>query len=435
MGISDFYNRKSSQTEWVDVSRLQVGMYVELELGWMDHPFASSSFKITATNQIDTITALGLTRVRYVPLKSDEGPLAVAAAAPPADAPSPKADALVSEGERLRLARAALIRSQQNALIECERRFHDTTRSFGQVSTTIEAEPDAAYAQCLELVNGFVDEMTAEGDTALRLLSELSGDKSARHAVHVTVLSLLLGHSVGLNKPELQDLGMAAFLHDIGKLRLPQRVRMLDEAFSPAEYKLYQDHVAQSLSIGRSMSLSEGSLRAIGQHHEMIDASGFPGRLRGDALAMSGKILALVNRYENMCNPFKVGTALTPHEALSMIFAQLKSRFDSVALSAFIRMMGVYPPGSIVQLSDERYAIVVSVNTSRPLKPRVIVHEPSVSKHEALILDLEQATSIGIRRSLKPSVLPAEAALYLSPRQRISYFFEKSPAQPGKPNQ
>ncbi len=68
--------------------------------------------------------------------------------------------------------------------------------------------------------------------------------------------------------------------------------------------------------------------------------------------------------------------AMTPHEALSLIFAQLKTRFDPVVLGAFIRMMGVYPPGSVVQLVDERFAIVVSVNSSRPLKPRVIVHEP-----------------------------------------------------------
>jgi hypothetical protein len=102
----------------------------------------------------------------------------------------------------------------------------------------------------------------------------------------------------------------------------------------------------------------------------------------------------------------------------------LKTRFDGVALSAFIRMMGVYPPGSVVQLVDDRYAIVVSVNSSRPLKPRVVVYDPSVSRHEALILDLEKMPNIGIRRSLKPAGLPRDAMDYLSPRLRVCYFFE-----------
>ena len=112
---------------------------------------------------------------------------------------------------------------------------------------------------------------------------------------------------------------------------------------------------------------------------------------------------------------------------MSLIFAQLKTRFDAAALSAFIRMMGVYPPGSVVQLIDDRYAIVVSVNSARPLKPRVILHEPSVPKHEALILDLEHAPQLGIRRSLKPANLPPSALDYLAPRQRICYFFEQAP--------
>lgn len=148
-------------------------------------------------------------------------------------------------------------------------------------------------------------------------------------------------------------------------------------------------------------------------------------RIKGDTQSVIARILALVNRYDNLCNPSRPAAALTPHESLSLIFAQLKTRFDSTALSAFIRMMGVYPPGSVVQLVDDRYAMVVSVNSSRPLKPRVIVHEPGISRHDALILDLEHAPSLGIRRSLKPAALPSAAAEFLAPRQRVCYFFER----------
>ncbi len=145
-----------------------------------------------------------------------------------------------------------------------------------------------------------------------------------------------------------------------------------------------------------------------------------------------GKILSLVNFYENLCNPSRPTTALTPHEAIALIFAQIKSRFDPQVLAAFIRMMGVYPPGSVVQLSDERYAMVVSVNSARPLKPRIIVFDPNVPKTEALILNLEDVPELGIRRSLKPASLPRAAMDYLSPRQRICYFFERAVETPCK---
>ena len=79
-----------------------------------------------------------------------------------------------------------------------------------------------------------------------------------------------------------------------------------------------------------------------------------------------------------------------------------------------------------MQLSDGRFALVVSVNSTRPLKPRVIVHEPSVPKEEAVILNLEQAPTAGIRRSIRPDLLPRAAIDYLSPRARICYFFERA---------
>jgi hypothetical protein len=109
---------------------------------------------------------------------------------------------------------------------------------------------------------------------------------------------------------------------------------------------------------------------------------------------------------------------------VSVLFAQGRQRFDSAVLNAFIRMMGVYPAGSLVQLTDDRYAMVVGVNSSRPLKPRVLVHDPKVPRCEALVLDLEHMPDLGIRRSLPAAKLPPAAVEYLDPRPRVSYYFE-----------
>jgi hypothetical protein len=90
-------------------------------------------------------------------------------------------------------------------------------------------------------------------------------------------------------------------------------------------------------------------------------------------------------------------------------------------------MMGVYPAGSVVQLTDDRYAIVVGVNSSRPLKPRVLVHDTRGAREDALLLDLEVNPDLGIRRSLAPNKLPQQALNYLAPRPRVAYFFEPAP--------
>lgn len=421
---------KKDDSQFIDVKHLRIGLYVELDIGWMAHPFPSGSFKISSAKQIETILGLGLTRVRYVPEKSDPAPEDETTES--ADATDSVQDAIALERAQVlqreqmqRKQRAELLNAQQQSLEACERRFGEAVRQYRKTLELVHAQPVQAAGQCHTMVTGFVDDMLGDGESSIRLLTETAGDKSAMHPVNVTIVSLLLGKAMGLAQADMLDLGMAAFLHDMGKIEIPDRVRWPEENFSTAEYKLYQEHVTQSVKMAKTMALSKGALLAIAQHHELVDGSGFPLRIVGEQMTVASRILALVNRYDNLCNPSRPGAALTPHEALSLIFAQLKTRFDAAVLSGFIRMMGVYPPGSVVQLVDERYASVVSVNSSRPLKPRIIVHEPGVPKHEALIVDMEHAPNIGIRRSLKPSSLPIAAMDYLAPRQRISYFFER----------
>ena len=424
---------------YAGMHELRIGLYIELDLGWMSHPFPKGNFKITSEKQLEILRGLGLKRVRYLPEKSDA--IEASAITPSLAAVAPRegisvdgADlkqltpsaALKDEERSVKALKNDLLSAQQRDLAACERRFSAASRTYKLAVSQVNAMPKVAMSQCLEMVNELVTEMLQKGESAIRLLSEGVGDKASMHPVNVTVVSLLLGRALGMPQADMLDLGMAAFLHDIGKSQLPDRVRWLEDNFSSAEYKLYQQHVGDGVELGKMMALTPGALQAIALHHELVDGSGFPSRLKGDLISLAAKILALVNRYENLCNPVRSMSALTPHEALSLIFAQLKAKFDPAVLSAFIRMMGVYPPGSVVQLTDERYAIVVSVNSSRPLKPKVLVHDPSVSKFEALVFDLEQTPAIGIRRSLKPANLPRAALDYLAPRQRICYFFERS---------
>ena len=413
---------------FVEIKELRVGLFVELDLGWMAHPFPTGSFKITSARQIETIRGLGILKVRVDPQRSD--PIADPEVNGQDSQPESGVSAASAREVARRLAQQKLseqaqkLSSQQRSLIVCERRFGEAARQYRRTMELIHSQPKEAAQQCSSMVNGFVDEMLSEGESAIRLLTETAGDKAAMHPVNVTIVSLLLGKAMGFSQDDLVDLGLAAFLHDIGKLELPDRVRWLEENFSAAEFRLHQEHVTHGVHIAQTMGLSRNVQITIAQHHELVDGSGFPAHVRGESMGGPARVLALVNRYDSLCNPNRPGAALTPHEALSMIFAQQKNRFDGLALSAFIRMMGVYPPGSVVQLVDERYAMVVSVNSARPLKPRIIVHDPGVPMHEALILDLERERTVGIRRSVKPVALPVSAMEYLAPRQRISYFFE-----------
>ncbi len=408
----------------VAVTDLRVGLYVHLDLGWMDHPFPLSSFKITSQQQIETIRSLGLERLRYSPERSDPlEPPATAAAAPAEMAPP----ASEQESDEQRRGREQLD-AERRSLLLCERQFAETARGYRQALEELGPQPIAAKERSAALVGNMVNQMLGQGESAIRLLSEGTGDRASLHAVNVTVLSLLLGKAMGLDQAALDDLGLAALLHDIGKIELPDRVRYRDEHFTPPQFKLYQEHVIHGVAIGKRMGLSAGALLTLSQHHEQADGKGFPLGCSVEKIVPGARILALINRYDNLCNPTNPVNALTPHEALSLIFASMKERFEKTTLSAFIRMMGVYPPGSLVQLSDQRYAMVVSVNSSRPLKPRVLVYDSSIRAAEALLLDMEQMPNLSVQRSLKVQQLPRQAVEYLAPRQRMCYFFERAVA-------
>ena len=424
----------------IAVDDLRVGMYIQLDGGWLTHPFPLSSFRIASAEQIATLRGLGLARVRWVPEKSDlpttvdVDAQTVAAGASVAAIERAGAAAGMSGGEsgparasspeeRAAEARRHALAAQREAVQRCERQYAEAAKAWREANDAVGALPREAGRTTEALTRAMLSKMLGADEVAIRLIAG-GGDRAAGHVLNVAVISLLIGRTLGLTEPELVDLGVGALMHDVGKQEVPDRFRHHDEGFSAAEVGAYRDHVGKGVALGLRMGLSAGAMSVLAQHHEQADGHGFPLRLTSDRLSTGARLVALINRYDNLCNPQARGLALTPHEAVSVLFAQGRNRFDPAVLNAFIRMMGVYPAGSLVQLTDDRFAMVVGVNSSRPLKPRVLVHDTRVARNEALVLDLEREPDIGIRRSLASNKLPTAALEYLDPRPRVTYYFE-----------
>lgn len=420
----------------VAIDELSVGMYIHLEGGWLSHPFPLSSFRISSTEQIATLRGLGLARVRWVPEKSDPPSAPAGADATDGtrdagaggddvpDAPGVQATATANAGEASSAVRRRReLVAQRESLIRCERQYGEAATAWREAAEALAARPHHAGRTGEALAQAMLDKMLGREEMGLRLVAG-GGDRASAHALNVSVVAMLIGRSLGLTEPDMLDIGVGALMHDVGKQDMAERYRHAGEHCSPAEVAAYRDHVGRGLAQGRRMSLSPGAMAVLAQHHEHADGSGFPRQIGTDQMSLAARIVAIVNCYDNLCNPAARSVALTPHEAVASLFAQGRSRFDATVLNAFIRVVGVYPAGSLVQLTDDRHAMVVGVNSSRPLKPRVLVHDPCVPRNEALLVNLEQAGDLGIRRSLPPSRVPAAALAYLDPRPRVSYYFE-----------
>ncbi len=418
---------------YVHPSQLQIGVYVYLDLGWMDHPFTLSHFRIKNDEQLTQLLRLGLDKVRIDPERSTQPPRALVVAAVPPTAPAATmveaepSPALIAKRQRIERLKA-----QRAALAQCEKRYLDAARTINSISRNLIALPQESIADAQALTEQLAQSLLRESEVVIHLMNDkVMGEDVYYHSLNVAMLAMITGRAMHLGENELQQLGMGGIFHDLGKSRIPHKVLIKADKPNKAEADFLQMHVAYGLDIAGKVQLPAAVIQMIAQHHEYMDGSGYPKGLTAAAIDPHSRILAAVNAYDNLCNPVQAIHALTPHEALSLMFSQQRRRWDGEVLSTLIHTLGVYPPGTIVRLNNDNLGMVVSVNPAKPIKPQVLVYDPSTPREEAIILDLTEDDELSISKALRPAQLPTAVYDYLSPRTRVTYFFDGKGARAG----
>lgn len=413
----------SSHGNYVEPSQLCIGMHIHLDLPWTEHPFSFASFKIKSAEQIGTIQALGMTRIRYSAAKSDNQPLPVSLdPVPAATSSNPHDDESIHQAK---LARIERLVAQQERIASCEREFAGTTRTVKSITQNLFAKPEQARQQAETLVQAMADSMLTESDIAINLMKDsAAGEDVYFHSLNVTLLSMMLAKELKAPPEAIRLLGMGAMFHDVGKAEIPDRIVRKGDVLTGPESSLLQQHCVYGVEIGRKLGLPKEALLVIGQHHELMDGSGYPKGLKGNDCFLLARVVAIANAYDNLCNPVKASLALTPHQALALMYAQQRARFDTAPLATFVRCMGIYPPGTIVVLSNDCIGMVVSVNSAKPLKPTVLIYDPLVPREQAILVELESEPEVSISRAITPDQLLPPIYNYLSPRRRVTYYFD-----------
>ncbi|MDX8399667.1 MAG: DUF3391 domain-containing protein [Gallionellaceae bacterium] len=423
-------NEQSSFPVYLLPEQLCIGVFVELELAWFKHDFARSSFKISTETQLSEVLALRLPRYRYDPERSDILFSELADSKPIETLPQ-QAEQPISSDEPALLEE----HQQENSLAQREQKIQEIEKAFSKASSLMKnlsrdllSKPLEAREEMEALVSEMVTAFLESTEVTLHVMGERTGGEEVYyHTLNVTILAMMLAKELGLSCEMAHELGVGAIVHDIGLTKIPDRISKKDAGeYTSAERNLRAMHVEYGVEIGRLAGLSADALSVIEQHHEFADGSGYPNALKEADMTPAARIVSLVNYYDNLCNPIDISKAMSPHDALSLMFAQRRGKFESRALALMIRSLGVYPPGTIVQLSDESIGAVISVNPKRSLRPCVLIYDPKVHKDKAIILNLEDEPSISISKTITPSSLPHKALIYLCPRRRVTYFFGSS---------
>lgn len=184
------------------------------------------------------------------------------------------------------------------------------------------------------------------------------GDYLCSHSVNAAVLGAAFAMHLGVNRVFLPDFAAAGFLHDVGKLFVPEHILRYPGGLSPSQMEEMQAHVLKGQEFLRfwddvSPIVLDGEL----DHHECHDGTGYPyGKSEGE-ISFTGRLLAVVDMYDAMSSTRGYRRQVTPFRALGFMYNERDSHFAPGYPQAFIRLMGVYPPGSFVRLSDGSLAL------------------------------------------------------------------------------
>ena len=408
----------------ISPSQVKIGYFIQLPVNWMKHPFISNKFKVDSYEQIAIIQTLDLEFVYFFPDKSaiDQNP----EPEPNAAELQQHAAQLKYELEREKNTRIEQAKEQRRQIQKTEKAFEQSMVQVRNVMSKIGSRPLQAVDEASELVSRIADTIINADALVLHLISQAGKDQESLyyHVLNVSVLSMMLAKNLGLSDEKIKLTGLGALFHDMGKLKIPTQILRKTEPLTAPEANLLKLHTKYGVDLLRlTEAFPAEAYPIILQHHEMLDGSGYPSGLKGEEIDELAQIVAVVNEFDNLCHPADITKARSPHHAMSYLFKSMKGKLGAAQMAQLIKMMGVYPPGTIVMLSDQRVALVMSVNTDKLLFPNVLIYDPQIPRLEAPVLSLEEG-KLAIEKVLKPSALPPAIYEYLNPRAQVSYYVQ-----------
>ena len=406
----------------VPVDRLVPGLFIDLEKSWMHHPFLFSKFKLKSAQEIAIIQELGFREVTVFPDRSDTK-VPDASNAPAGEVLNEKS---LWDRKHNQIDLAAQYRSNRNRIAN---RYHETVKKIKNLTVDLKAAPANAVRDAHEVVGEMVKAFDNDSNVLINLVN-LADQRFTmyNHSLNVTVLSLYLGGVIGMDQNQLRKLGMGAVIHDLGKVVVPDKVLMKRDALNPSEMKLLQSHPLLGARLVQKIdALPPEALSIIEQHHEYLDGSGTPKGIRDAEITQMARIVAVVNLYDNLCNPPDPKDAMTPKNAMATLFQKYKNKLDGQIVQKFIHTMGVYPPGTVVKISDGSIGLVVAVDPKSLLKPQVLLYNEDIPRTEAVMIDLRNYSDLSITDVLKVGEYPDRIFTYLGIQERVGYFYDSKP--------
>lgn len=353
------------KTTKVSCDELRVGMYVsKLDRPWLETPFLLQGFRIESEQDIDKICA----HCSYVYIDS-------ALSQTPASFthnPSTSLKAALKDRKLIRYHDRSSWKAEiLAAKASISHLSHQVKNIFGSSQKTLALDINKVKLA----VEPMVHSIMRNPDACIWLAKmKDQDDYTYHHSLACSIWSVALGRHLGLPEEDLCSLAIGGLLFDIGKLEIDRALLTSNRRLSKDEYEQVKLHVKFGLkSIEKGEQINSDIYNMLAHHHERHNGSGYPQGLVGEKIPVFARIAGIVDCYDAISSNRYYAKALSPSQAINTLYDLKDIAFQGELIEEFIQAVGIYPAGTLVELSSGEVAIVMAEYRSRRLRPQLMV--------------------------------------------------------------